>query len=84
MHTTAISTSPQPATAVKTRPVWLVSAASTAVAVAATELYTAVARLVGVPMSAAGFGQAKAQPVTPGLIALTRRLCHGRTRPKRG
>jgi hypothetical protein len=59
MDTTAISTSPQPATAVRTRPLWLVSAASTAVAVAATELYAAA---IIIPLLTRRLGHARPRP----------------------
>jgi Family of unknown function (DUF6069) len=61
---------PQPAVSARRRPVWLVSAAAGAAALVVTEVFWAAARLAGVPIAAAGFGQAKAQPVTVGLIAM--------------
>lgn len=73
MHATQAANAtaqPQPVSRPRLRPVWLVSAAAGAIALAVTELFWAVIRLSGVPIVAAGFGQAKAQPVTAGLIAL--------------
>jgi len=44
--------------------------AAGAAALVVTEVFWAAARSAGVPIAAAGFGQAKAQPVTVGLIAM--------------
>jgi hypothetical protein len=59
MPTTATDVQPQPL-ARRVRPVWVVSAAVSAVALVVTELYGLIARLAGVPMAAAGFGQSEA------------------------
>jgi Family of unknown function (DUF6069) len=74
MHTTATDVQPQPLVR-ELRPVWVVSAAASAVALVVTELYGLVARLAGVPMSAAGFGQAKAGPVTAASFAMGVVIC---------
>lgn len=57
------------------RPVWQVSAFAGVIAAVATELYGLVARAAGVPMSAAGFGEATATPVTVGMFAMGTLLC---------
>ena len=74
MHTTATDVQPQPLVR-ELRPVWVVSAAASAVALVVTELYGLAARLAGVPMSAAGFGQAKAGPVTAASFAMGVVIC---------
>jgi hypothetical protein len=67
---TVAAAQPQPAASYRLRPVWLVSAVASGVALVVTELYGLAIRLGGVPMAAAGFGQAKAGPVTAGSFAM--------------
>jgi len=74
MYTTATDVQPQPL-ARELRPVWVVSAVASAVALVVTELYGLAARLAGVPMSAAGFGQPKAGPVTAASFAMGVVIC---------
>jgi hypothetical protein len=74
MHATHVTNAAQPQSQVaaraRLRPVWLVSAGAGVAALAVTELFWAAARLSGVPIAAAGFDEAEAQPVTVGLIAV--------------
>ena len=74
MYTTATDVQPQPL-ARELRPVWVVSAVASAVALVVTELYGLAARLAGVPMSAAGFGKPKAGPVTAASFAMGVVIC---------
>jgi hypothetical protein len=74
MPTTATDVQPQPL-ARRVRPVWVVSAAVSAVALVVTELYGLIARLAGVPMAAAGFGQSEAGPVDAGSFAMGVVIC---------
>src|ERR1019366_7172768 len=67
---TVAAPQPQPAASYRLRPVWLVSAVASGVALVVTELYGLAIRLGGVPMAAAGFGQAKAGRVPAGSIEL--------------
>jgi hypothetical protein len=60
----------QPGASSRLRPVWLVSAGASGVALAVTELYGLAIRLGGIPMAAAGFGQAKAGPITAVSFAM--------------
>jgi hypothetical protein len=57
------------------RPVWLVCVVVSLLAAVATELYGLVARAVGVPMSAAGVGSAKAGPIQVGMFAMGTATC---------
>ncbi len=53
MHT---ATTDLPASVLRTRPVWVVSALAGATAAAATELYGLAARAAGIPMAAGSIG----------------------------
>ena len=75
MHTAATSVQSQPLVRTRRRPVWLVSAAASAVALAVTALFGLAARRAGVPMAAAGFGQAKAGPITAASFAMGVLIC---------
>jgi Family of unknown function (DUF6069) len=57
------------------RPVWLVSAAASAVALGVIELYGLVLRAAGVPMTAAGFGQSEAGPINAASFAMGVLVC---------
>jgi hypothetical protein len=63
------SPSAQPGSAVLSRPAWQLSIAAGAGALAVIELYGAVARMAGVPMSAAAFGAHTASHVNAGSLA---------------
>ena len=75
MHTTATAVGQSQSSARGLRPVWVVSAVASTIALVATELYGLAARLAGVPMAAAGFGQAKAGPITAGSFAMGVVIC---------
>jgi heme A synthase len=74
-HVTTPANPARSGTPAHSRPVWQVSAFAGLTAAVATELYGLVARAAGVPMSAAGFGQTTAQPVTVGMFAMGTLLC---------
>lgn len=74
-HLTTTSPSHTAATVRRPRPVWLVSALAGVVAAVATELYGLAARAAGIPMSAAGFGSARATSITVGMFAMGTLIC---------
>jgi len=74
-HVTTPANPARSGTASHSRPVWQVSAFASVIAAVATELYGLAARAGGVPMSAAGFGQTTATPITVGMFAMGTLLC---------
>jgi heme A synthase len=61
--------------ALRTRPVWLVSALAGLTAAAATELYGLAARAVGIPMVAGNIGATTSGPITVGMFAMGTLIC---------
>jgi len=52
------------------RPVWVTCVVSWSAAAVAVEVYGLLFRLAGVPMKAAGIGEAKASTIYPGMFAM--------------
>jgi heme A synthase len=63
------------ANALRTWPVWLVSALAGLTAAAATELYGLAARAVGIPMAAGNIGATTSGPITVGMFAMGTLIC---------
>jgi heme A synthase len=72
METTAVT---PPASALRTRPVWLVGLCAGLAAAAVTELYGLGARAAGIPMRAGGIGADTAEPITVGMFAMGTLIC---------